>query len=126
MAIGFNLGPTFANLQVSPDRNLSRQSAPRVLKAQFGDGYEQRLIDGINSITESYNISFNNRPVSEIDDIMAFFDSKAGVTSFNYTISDTNAGGEKTVKVVADTYNITYVNDITSSCTAVLRRVYEP
>ena len=28
---------------------------------QFGDGYEQRLKDGINSLREEYAVSFVNR-----------------------------------------------------------------
>lgn len=125
MAIGFTLldGTT----QAIPDRSLQQSSKPRVLTAKFGDGYEQRLADGINSIEQEFTLSFNTRPDSEIDDIVAFFDDKKGVASFDYTYPDTNAGGgETTVKVVCDTYDITFVNDEFSTCTAKLRRVYEP
>ena len=124
MAIGFNIGAPVG--WVCPDRNLMRNSSPRVLKASFGDGYEQRLIDGINNIVESYSIAFNNRPTEEIDDIVAFFDTKAGVGAFDYTIHDSNNGGETTIKVVCETYNLTYTNTIAYGCTATFRRVYEP
>lgn len=124
MAIGFTLldGTT----QAIPDRSLKHSSKPRVLTAKFGDGYEQRLADGINNIEQTFTLAFNNRTDDDIDDIVAFFDDKKGVTSFDYTYPDTNAGGgETTVRVVCDTYDTTFVNDEFSSCSATLRRVYE-
>ena len=121
MALGFTVG----SLQVLPDKGLSRQSTPRVLKVQFGDGYEQRIAEGLNSSNENYQISYSNRPKAEIDDIAAFMDEKKGVTSFNYVIPDTNNGGETTIKVVCDQYNLVYVSDSSYTFTATFRRVYE-
>ena len=54
MAVGFNVGGTLGN--VVPDRTMTRTSAPKVLRASFGDGYEQRVANGINSIEEKYSI----------------------------------------------------------------------
>ena len=121
MALGFTVG----SLQVLPDKGLTRQSTPRVLKVQFGDGYEQRIAEGLNSSNENYQISYSNRPKAEIDDIAAFMDEKKGVTSFNYVIPDTNNGGETTIKVVCDQYNLVYVSDSSYTFTATFRRVYE-
>jgi len=121
MALGFTVG----SLQVLPDKGLSRQSTPRVLKVQFGDGYEQRIAEGLNSSNENYQISYSNRPKAEIDDIAAFIDGKKGVTSFDYVIPDTNNSGETTIKVVCDQYNLVYVSDSSYTFTATFRRVYE-
>ena len=55
---------------------------------------------------------------------MDFLDTKKGVTSFSFTIP--NGSGERTVKVVCDTYSQTYFNTSINSCTATFRRVYEP
>jgi len=121
MALGFTVG----SLQVLPDKGLSRQSTPKVLKVQFGDGYEQRIAEGLNSSNENYQISYSNRPKAEIDDIAAFIDGKKGVTSFDYVIPDTNNSGETTIKVVCDQYNLVYVSDSSYTFTATFRRVYE-
>lgn len=123
MAIGFaDLG----NVQRIPDRGMSGQVIPNVRKISFGDGYEQRAVSGINNIAEVYNVSFNNRPKAEIDDIIAFFTNKAGVSSFNFTIPDTNSpSSERTIKVVCDSYNTTYNNNDFYSCNGSFRRVYE-
>ena len=125
MALGFTVPRTGTDLQVLPDKGLTRQSIPRVLKVQFGDGYEQRVAEGLNLMQETYSISYANRPKDEIDDIAAFMDGKKGVTKFDYVIPDTNNSGETTIKVGCDQYNLTYVNDSSYTFTATFRRVYE-
>lgn len=124
MAIGFLLldGTTRA----IPDKNLSKTTKPRVLKSNFGDGYELRIRDGINNLNQTFTVTFNNRPAAEIDDIVSFLDAKAGVTKFEYVYPNTNgAGNETAVKVVCEDYGITYSYDNYSSLTATFRRVYE-
>ena len=122
MALGIEIGGT----PYVPDRNIQRTSKPNVYRIQFGDGYEQRLQRGINNLVETYQISFNNRPNSEIDTIIDFFDSNAGVTAFDFTIPDTQGnGGVTTIQVVCEDYSQTYFNLEVNSCSATLRRVYE-
>tara|TARA_B100002019_G_C21095167_1_gene510637 strand:- start:131 stop:505 length:375 start_codon:yes stop_codon:yes gene_type:complete len=123
MAIGFiYTGTTYA----TPDKTMTRQSNPKVLLANFGDGYEQRVADGINSIKETYNLQFRNREKTFVDDVITFLDSKKGVTKFSFTIPDTNSGGnEKTVKVVCDNYTTNYEYDEYYTLNVNLRRVYE-
>ena len=124
MAIGFDIGGTVG--YVIPDRGMQVASKPSVLLATFGDGYEQRVVDGINPLKETFSVTFNNRPIEEIDDIIAFFVSKQGASSFNFTYWDDNgAGGETTIKVVASEWNRTYVAGIGYSCNVTFRRVYE-
>jgi|TARA_R110000744_G_scaffold98835_2_gene191058 phage-related protein len=122
MAIGFTVGVTVR----TPDKMLARTTNPQVKVASFGDGYEQRLPDGINTLKESYSVSFSTQPKADIDDIVAFFDTNKGVVPFNFTIPDTNAGGgEKTIKVVCPTWNQVYDYGDYYSCTATFKRVYE-
>ena len=113
-----------------PDRSFTRSSKPRIHIAKFGDGYEQRLVDGINSIEESFSIGFESRDRQEIDDIVAFFETKQGAIAFDFYIPDANGdiGGKKIkkVKVVCDNFNITYDTLTNHSCSATFRRVYEP
>ena len=42
--------------EIVADRGLSRAVAHRVLTAKFGDGYEQRVRDGINTKQDSFSI----------------------------------------------------------------------
>ena len=122
MAIGFQILDASV---VKPDKFLTKTARPKVLLAAFGDGYEQRLGDGINTLAETYALTFNNRLASEVDDIIALFESKAGVTAFDFTYPDSNGGGETTIKVVCDEWSQIYTNDIGYGCSATFRRVYE-
>lgn len=58
---------------------------PSVLSAKFGDGYEQRASDGINSNLQVWPLRFEVRTASEADAIIAFFRLKKGATSFTWT-----------------------------------------
>ena len=125
MTIGFiYTGSTYA----TPDKQLSKASNPRVLTAKFGDGYEQRAVDGINNLNETYTLTFKTRPKADIDDIVAFLDSKQNVTKFTLTLPDTNnttRSGERDVKVVSETYTTNYEYDDFYTLNLTLRRVFE-
>ena len=122
MAIGFT---DLTSTVRKPDKSMTRSTKPKVLFAQFGDGYEQRLADGINTLEETFQVSFNTRTKEEIDDIVAFFENKAGVTAFTYTIPDSNNSGETAIKVVCSTWNKTRAYGDYYSATATFKRVYE-
>jgi len=123
MAIGFIYnGSDYA----TPDKSMTRNSKPSVQVAKFGDGYEQRIIKGINNIAEEYSVSFRQREKAFIDDVITFLDDKAGVTHFIFRIPDTNSSGnEKAIKVVCDSYSTVYEYGDYYSLTATLRRVFE-
>tara|TARA_R110002167_G_scaffold125490_4_gene305724 strand:- start:1188 stop:1769 length:582 start_codon:yes stop_codon:yes gene_type:complete len=124
MSLGF-IVPAITNSKVLPDKSLSRSSTPAVRTAQFGDGYQQRVADGLNSIAESYSVSFANRGKSVADDIISFFTANKGVTSFNFTLPDTNStssatatttgapGSTTTISLTSSTNNL----DITPGAT---------
>ena len=122
MAIGFT---DLTSTVRRPDKGMTRQSQPKVFKAEFGDGYEQRLASGINNLAESYGVAFSNRTKEEIDDITAFFANKGAVTAFNFTIPDSNNSGETTVKVICDSWSQAYRYGDYYNCSATFRRVYE-
>jgi len=115
-------------LIATPDKSMTKTVAPRVLQISFGDGYEQRIADGINSINETYSLSFKTRTKEDIDDIVVFLDAQKNVAKFLYTMPDSNnttRTGEKDVKVVATNYSITYDYEDFYSLTLSLKRVFE-
>ena len=126
MALGFiYTGSSYA----TPDKSLTRATTPRVISAKFGDGYEQRTKNGINTIEEKYSLSFNTRTKEFVDDVVVFLDTMAGVSAFTLTLPDSNnttRTGEKDVKVVCATYATMYTYDDFYTLTVELRRVYEP
>ena len=122
MAIGFSDGTT----TFRPDKGFTRKNSPSIFKTEFGDGYEQRLANGINNLKQEFSINFATRTKEDIDDIVDFFELKGGVTAFTYTYADSNeGGGEKAVKVTCDEWQQTweYADYYSLSCT--FRRVYE-
>tara|TARA_R100001443_G_scaffold109351_1_gene120574 strand:- start:1343 stop:1726 length:384 start_codon:yes stop_codon:yes gene_type:complete len=126
MAIGFNTTSDHGSRQIVPDKGLTSKETPRVYLAAFGDGYEQRLARGINALEQNFSLRFRTRTKEEIDDMIAFFVAKKGVTAFDYVVSDSNAGGsETTYKVVCSDWSKTYAYDNFYTATATFRRVYE-
>lgn len=111
---------------VQPDKGFSRATTPKVILASFGDGYEQRIADGINILNQSMGVSFSTRPKAEIDDLVAFFESLGGVSRFKFNIEDSNEGSStETILCVCPTWSQTWAFDNFYSLTATFRRVYE-
>ena len=75
----------------SPAPGATLQQQPRVRAAVFGDGYQQRVADGINAMPRSWSLSFT-RETADIDAIEAFLIAHAGVTSFDWTPPSGAAG----------------------------------
>jgi len=126
MTIGIK--QTDGTLVATPDKALTKNSTPRVLIASFGDGYEQRISDGVNVLDETYSLTFNTRAKADIDDIVLFLDTQKGVNKFLLTLPDTNnttRTGERDVKVVSTSYSTLYQYDNFYSLTLALKRVFE-
>ena len=71
-------------------------------------------------------VTFNNRLKAEADDIISFFKAKKGISSFLFTVPDSNSSGsEDTVKVLCENYSTNFVNSNFYSISAQFRRVYE-
>ena len=122
MALGFT---DLTSTQRVPDKGLNSSNTPRTFTVEFGDGYEQRVANGINALSQSFSVSFDTRPKEEIDDIIAFFVNKAGVTAFSFTYADSNNSGETTIKVVCEDWSQSWDYDNFYSASATFRKVYE-
>ena len=126
MAIGFNTTSSYGSRQIVPDKSMSTTNKPTLYLAAFGDGYEQRITNGLNPLDQKFKVNFKHRAKAEIDDIVGFFESTNGVTAFDFTFADTNASGnEETVKVYVSTFDQKWVYDDYYTCTATFVRVYE-
>ena len=111
---------------VQPDKGFGRVSTARVLLANFGDGYEQRLADGINILDQTMTLSFTTRPKEEIDNLVAFFESLGGVSRFKFNLEDSNESSDtETIFCICPSWNQTWAYDNFYTLTATFRRVYE-
>ena len=106
MALGFTTSSAYGSLAVIPDKGMTRNAQQKTRVIKFGDGYEQRIADGINNLKQTMSVNFATRPKAEIDDIVAFFESLGGVTKFRMTIDDSN--GAETIKVVCKSWQQTW------------------
>ena len=61
------------------------KKAPRILDAQFGDGYAQRAQDGINASPQSWSLVFNGVDDTEADAIEAFLEARGAHEPFDWT-----------------------------------------
>ena len=117
---------------ITADKGFSRQVTFNVLTASFGDGYEQRALNGINSKQEQISLSFNNRSYREGNLIAAFFDLKKAsnfllkITNTKDVENLTSSDVEENIRVTCDGYNIMYPKEDIVSIQTTLRRVYEP
>jgi phage-related protein len=80
-----------ATFNYCPAFGASDMTKPRVLVAQYGDGYQQRVADGINHMLRQWQLTFSSRQ-ERIDEIRAFLDARAGVESFDWTPPRGDAG----------------------------------
>jgi phage-related protein len=106
------------NREITFDRGFSRESSHRVLTASFGDGYQQRVRDGINTKIDKFSVTLSNRIWQEIALISSFFDV-VHPQSFQINMEREN------FRVVVDTYSVMVGHDDVQSISAELSRVYE-
>jgi len=60
------------------------QIEPNIQTVKFGDGYEQRIRNGLNANAEKWSVKFTN-VISEISQIDAFLKARGGAEAFNWT-----------------------------------------
>jgi phage-related protein len=101
-----------------PAFGATENTKPLVLKAQFGDGYQQRVADGINTLKRNWTLSFSKKQ-DKIEPIRDFLRARAGVESFDWTPPRGAAG-----KWVCEEWNLT-VNDGGDSVSLTFLEVFE-
>lgn len=68
----------------SPSYNLQVSHEPRIKSFAFGDGYEQRVKDGIHNNPLVFNLTFDNRDEAEAAAILHFLHSREGYAAFYF------------------------------------------
>jgi phage-related protein len=110
-----------ATFTYTPSFEATESSKPRVRKAQFGDGYEQRLAYGLHTNPKEWSLVFSNRTDTERDNITAFLDARGGMESFDWTPPRGSAG-----KYVCEDWQVTLSNCNNNQIRATFREVFEP
>lgn len=105
-----------------PDYSASRTIKPRVRSVRFGDGYEQRQADGINTQAQVWSLTFANRTDSEASAIDTFLANQGGVYAFTWTPPD----AVSSVKVLCREWQKTMNRYNLNTITATFEQVFEP
>lgn len=110
---------TFPN--IPPDTKSKRQRSARILVADFGDGYAQTALDGINTTVEDWDLSFDNYSIIDVKTITDFLDAQNSYKSFYWTPPD-----ETVAKLWRQDgpYSVTFVGPSTRSLSFKMKRVY--
>lgn len=106
---------------IAPSFATQLDEEPRVLAAQFGDGYQQRVGDGINIRARKWAVVFNDRTATERDAILAALRGENGITAFNWTDPLGYTG-----KFVARKWSSSLVNAVASTVSTTFEEVFEP
>lgn len=61
-----------------PDIPLQMDQEQRLQIASFGDGYEQRMLDGINSLMVRWQVTFENRPSDMVVEMVDYLVARQG------------------------------------------------
>jgi phage-related protein len=70
----------------SPSFNMSTAHQPRVKSIKFGDGYEQRIKDGINNKALNVRLSFESRNEEEAKAILHFLHARESWEPFYFKV----------------------------------------
>jgi phage-related protein len=77
---------------------------PKVIKAQFGDGYAQRRPAGINTKARMWSVDMKSIDTETCNDVLAFLEARNGVEVFNWTPPRSSVAQS----VIAPSWNAAY------------------
>lgn len=106
---------------IKPSKGFRKNVTPRVKEARFGDGYSQRIVDGINPLDTQWELTWQGRPVAQASEMMDFFEEKGGAEGFLWTPE----GETKQYSVICTEWSRSYDSHITATVSATFVRIYD-
>lgn len=86
------------DINVNPNYGMKQQAEFRVQRVSFGDGYEQRRVDGLNATRRSWGLTWSNLSREQRDELYEFLMSRQGVYAFLWPVPD----GDETRQVLCE------------------------
>ena len=106
----------------NPVYSATKTSKPNTRRIQFGDGYEQRLLFGLNQNPKEWNLTFDLTD-ADADIVEAFLDARAADSaSFDWS----PPAAANIYKWVCDGWSRELYSVQRSRITATFRQVFEP
>lgn len=107
-----------------PEFGISGDFAPAITVNKFGDGYQQRVAQGMNSIAGTWPLTFANRESAEATAILNFLIARGATEAFNWTPPD---GAETSLVFVCPKWSVIPVKgENRKTITATFEQVFEP
>lgn len=103
-----------------PDYGSGIDAKADVITAGFGDGYSQRVPNGINWLQKTVNLTFTQE-IPVVEEIIAFFEARAGVEYFLFTPPRESSTG----KWVCSTWKRDYTKTRLDRVSATFTRVFD-
>lgn len=91
-----------------PSYSSQIMHSPRILRLKFGNGYEQRIEDGINSNLISLDLTFENRDENEATSILHFLQERNGKESFVYNVPSIYSRNTFATRYLCSSWNSIY------------------
>jgi|TARA_R100000455_G_C6251306_1_gene107945 phage-related protein len=112
---------TFPNIE--PSFTVRKISKPRTRTVKFGDGYEHRLLFGLNQNPKIFNFTWKNISETDSDTIETFLDARA-VDSDSFTYTPHNEPSAMEFKCTDWSKSMEFPNRATIQAT--FTQVFEP
>jgi len=111
-------------LQDKISQGSTRSNRYRAKKAQFGNGYSQRIKDGINNKIRTLEVVWQHLLESEMQTVETAFDVNEGVDVFTY-IPFGESIEQQFIQDVDSTLDIVPTGGATYTISVILEQVYE-
>lgn len=108
--------------RISPGSALAH--TPRVLKANFGNGYSQRTGDGFNTDQRTLTARFENLNTAEAQIIEDFLRARAGVQPFWHHVP--SSGGTEKALFTCDDWSRSFNDPEYETVTATFVECFDP
>lgn len=79
-------GVLYPNFWWKPSYNTTSEVAPKLKINQFANGYQQRMLDGLNNNLNQLSLNFENRSEVETVSILHFLNLRNAQNSFIYNL----------------------------------------
>lgn len=77
----------------NPNVGMGYRVKPRVMTNAYGDGYSQRVGDGLNTMPRTFTLTWGPISTPNAEIIVAFFEARKAVECFFYTTPRDAAAG---------------------------------
>ena len=108
---------------IEPSFPVRKISKPKTRTVRFGDGYEHRLLFGLNQNPKVFNLTWKNITETDSDTIETFLDARA-VDSKSFTYTPPNESSAMQFKCPEWSKSIEFPNRATIQATFI--QVFEP